>query len=122
MLKHCSKYSLLESSDFCFFLIRFQIIFLKYQIVPNTRGGGGGSNPIFAHGKMCFPIFSHGEKWGKKYMEREGNEYFSLSFHILFFPFSPWGKMGKHTFFHGQKWGWTPPNTCRIIFSGTKYI
>ena len=55
--------------------------------------GGGGSNPIFAHGKMCvFPFFSHGEKWGKQYMEREGNEYFSLSFHILFSHFS----MGKN--------------------------
>ena len=65
---------------------------------------GGGSNPIFAHRKnVVFPIFSRG---GKKYMEREGNEYFSLSFHILF---SPWGKMGKHTFFHGQKRGLDPP-------------
>ena len=44
---------------------------------------------------MCFPIFSHGEKWGKKYMEREGNEYFSLSFHMLFFPFFSMGKNGK---------------------------
>ena len=55
----------------------------------NISNLGGGSNPIFAHGKMCvFP-------WGKKYMEREGNEYFSLSFHILFFPFFPMGKNGK---------------------------
>ena len=57
---------------------------------------------------------------GKKYMEREGNEYFSLSFHILFSHFSPWGKLGKHTFFHGQKWCWTPPtsllqkSSCRV--------
>ena len=27
-------------------------------------------------------------------MEREGNEYFSLSFHIPFFPIFPWAKMG----------------------------
>ena len=69
----------------------------------------GGVQPHFCSWKnVCFPIFSRGEKWGKKYMEREGNEYFSLSFHILFFPFFPMGKMGKRTFFHGQKWGWTP--------------
>ena len=75
-----------------------------YQVIA---WGGGGSNPIFAHGKMCvFPIFPHGEKWEKKYMERKGKVFISLSFHILF---SPWEKMGKHTFFHGQKWGWTPP-------------
>ena len=46
---------------------------------------GGGVQPHFYPWKnVCFPIFSHGEKWRKKYMEREGNEYFSLSFHILF--------------------------------------
>ena len=48
---------------------------------------------------IVFSHFSRGEKWEKKYMERGGNDYFSLSFHILFFPF-----------FHGQKWGWTLPN------------
>ena len=80
------------------------------KIIRFNKLLGGGSNPIFSHGKMCvFPFFP----MGKKYMEREGNEYFSLSFHILFshfsiYFFSPWGKMGKHTFFHGQKWGWTP--------------
>ena len=68
--------------------------------------GGGGVQPHFCPWKN---VFSHFFPWGKKYMEREGNEYFSLSFHILFSHFSPWGKMGKHTFFHGQKWGWTPP-------------
>ena len=50
----------------------------------------GGSNPIFAHGKnVSFPIFPH----GKKYMEREGNEYFSIYFFFHFFPFSPLAKM-----------------------------
>ena len=66
--------------------------------------GGGWSNPIFAHGKC---VFFHFFPWGKKYMEREGNEYFSLSFHN--------GKMGKHTFFHGQKWDWTPPPKLSYI-------
>ena len=78
----------------------------RFENILLDLNNEGGSNPIFAHGKMCFPIFSHGEK----YMEREGNEYFSLSFHILFSHFSPWGKMGKHTLFHGQRWGWTPLN------------
>ena len=63
-----------------------------------------------------------GEKWEKKYMEREGNEYFSLSFHILFFPFFPWGKMGKHTFFHGQKWGWNPPHIIIYRYNYIHYI
>ena len=70
----------------------------------------GGVQPHFCPRKnVCFPIFSHGEKWGKKYMEREGNEYFSLSFHILFFPFFPMGKGGKTHIFPWQKWDWTPP-------------
>ena len=67
--------------------------------------GGGESNPIFAHGKMCvFPFFPMG-KTGK---EREKYSFPSLS--IYPYPhFSPWEKMGKHTFFHWQKWGWSPP-------------
>ena len=40
------------------------------------------------------------------YMERKGNEYFSLFFHILF---SPWGKIGKDTFFPWEKVGLSPP-------------
>ena len=98
---------------------------------------GGGANPIFAHGKMCvfpffpmgkkvygkrgkwllfplfpytfFPIFPHGEEWGKKYMEREGNEYFSLSFHILFSPFFPMGEKWENTYFSMGKNGVGPP-------------
>ena len=71
---------------------------------------GGGSNPIFAHGKMCvFPFFPM-EKNGKKSIWKEREKYSFPSLSIYFFPhFSPWEKMGKHTFFHGQKWGWTPP-------------
>ena len=70
----------------------------------------GGSNPIFAHGKMCvFPFFPMGKNGEKSiWKEREMNTFPFLS--IYFFShFSQWGKMGKHTFFHGQKWGWTPP-------------
>ena len=77
---------------------------------------GGGPTPFLPMGKLClfpfFPIFPM-EKMGKKYMEREGNEYFSLFFRILF---SPWGKMGKDTFSHGQKWCWTPQKGANPIF------
>ena len=61
----------------------------------------GGPTPFLPTGKLClFPFLP----MGKKYMEREENEYFSLFFHIFFFHFS-----------HGQKWGWTPPNLCGAI-------
>ena len=71
---------------------------------------GEGVQPHFCPWEnVCFPILPHGEKWEKKYMEREGKVFISLSFHTLFPHFSPWEKVGKHSFFHGQKWGWTPP-------------
>ena len=35
--------------------------------------GGGGSNPIFPQDTPKFE-FGGGQKWGKKYMEREGNK------------------------------------------------
>ena len=55
----------------------------------------GGSNPIFAHGKMCvfpfFPMRKNGEK--SIWKEREMNTFPFLS--IYFFShFSPWGKIG----------------------------
>ena len=68
------------------------------------------------------------EKWGTKYMEREGNEYFppwgkmgkkvyregneyfSLSFHILFFSFFPMGKNGKTHIFPWANMGLDPPH------------
>ena len=89
--------------------------FRSDEVCKNTETiGGGGSNPIFAHGKIVsFPIFPHGKKWGKKYMEREGNEYFSLFFLILFFPFFPMGKNGKRHIFPWAKMGLDPPpNNC----------
>ena len=68
--------------------VQFNMYILNIQVL-------GGSNSIFARGKICvFPFFP----MGKKYMEREGNEYFPLSFHILFSHFSPWGKMGKKVY------------------------
>ena len=76
------------------------------QRVSNGGGGGGRSNPIFAHGKMCvFPFFPMGKNGEKSiWKEREMNTfpflciYFILSIYFI-----------QHTFFHGQKWGWTPP-------------
>ena len=92
--------------------------------------------PIFSHGEngetsiwkeremntfpslfiYFFSHFPHGEKWGKKYMESEGNEYFSLSFHILFFPFFPMGKNGKTHIFPWAKMGLDPPPINRVMF------
>ena len=69
----------------------------------------GGPTPFLPMGKLClFPFFP----MGKKYMEREGNEYFFLFFHILF---SPWGKMGERQIFPMGKSGVGPPQDVRKI-------
>ena len=48
----------------------------------NAQNLGGGVQPYFCPWENCvFSHFSPWEKMGKKYMEREGNEYFSLFFH-----------------------------------------
>ena len=100
--------------------INLKLLYLVMFIMSVILGGGGGSNPIFAHGKnVSFRIFAHGKKWGKKYMEREGNEYFSFSFHILFFPFFPMGKNGEKwedTFFPWAKMGLDTPPPPYIMF------
>ena len=56
-----------------------------------------GSNPIFAHGKN-----------GKKSIWKKREKYSFPSFHILFSPFFPWGKMGKDNFPMGKN-GVGPP-------------
>ena len=91
------------------------------HIVGGGGGGGGGVQPHFCPWKnVSFPISSHGEKWGKKYMEREGNEYFSLSFHILFFPFFfSHGEKWENTHFSMGKNGVGPPN---IVYKFTRYV
>ena len=77
--------------------------------------GGGGPTPFLPMGKLClFPFFP----MGKKYMEREGNEYFSLFFHILFFPFFPMGKNGKRHIFPMGKNGVGPPSSTRLVIWG----
>ena len=73
-------------------------------------GGGEGPTPLLLMEKCVFShFFPMGKNGGKKYMEREGNEYCSLSFHILFFPFVPIGKNGKAHIFPWAKMGLDPP-------------
>ena len=86
-IPHCLKNSSVYPSKYYIFVI----------------GGGGGSNPSFAHGKnVSFPIFPHGEKsiWKK----REKYSFPSLS--IYFFPM---GKSGKRHNFPMGKNGVGPP-------------
>ena len=44
-----------------------------HNTVCNTLGIGGGSNPIFPQDTLKFG-FGDGQKWGKKYLKREGNK------------------------------------------------
>ena len=72
-----------------------------------------GVQPHFCPWKnVCFPIFPHGEKWGKKVYGKRGK---SIHFPLFPYTFFPMGKMGKHTFFHGQKWGWIPSPQLLLI-------
>ena len=60
---------------------RFKMLSFK---IPNKKWG---VQPHFCPWKnVCFPIFPHGEKWEKKYMEREGKVFICFSLHILFSP------------------------------------
>ena len=45
----------------------------QFMLTQYLGGGGGGSNPIFPQDTPKFG-FGDGQKWGKKYMEREGNK------------------------------------------------
>ena len=86
--------------------------------------GGGGSNPIFGHGKMCvFPFFPM-EKNGEKsiWKEREMNTFPFLS--IYFFPIFPMGKNGKTHIFPWAKMGLDPPRppiNQNLLFSKESY-
>ena len=72
--------------------------------------------------KFFFSIFPHGEKWKKKYMEREGKVFISLSFHILFSPFFPMGKNGKTHIFPWAKMGLDPPPPRTLILNNNSKI
>ena len=68
--------------------------------------GGGGSNPIFAHGKMCvFPFFPMGKN-GKKVYGKRGK---SIHFPLFPYTFFPMGKNGKTHIFPWAKMGLDPP-------------
>ena len=72
--------------------------------IVNTRCnilGGGGSNPIFAQDTPKFG-FGDGQKWGKKYMKREGNKVsiFKIEKIPIFAHHAP-----KFGFGDGKKWG-----------------
>ena len=73
----------------------------------------GGSNPIFAHGKMCvFPFFPMGKNGEKSiWKEREMN---------TFFPIFPHGEKWENTHFSMGKNGVGPPSICH--FSGFHFI
>ena len=43
----------------------------KLSYYNEYKSWGGGSNPIFAHPQILISMCL-GKKWGKKYMEREG--------------------------------------------------
>ena len=76
--------------------------------------GGGRVQPHFCPWKnLCFSIFPHGEKWEKKYMERKGKVFISLSFHILFSPWKKW----ENTHFSMGKNGVGPPPPPIILFN-----
>ena len=83
-------------------------------MVQTTRNKcrGGGSNPIFANGKMClFPFFPM-RKNGKKSIWKKREKYSFPSISIYFFPIFPMGKMGKDTIFPWVKMGLDPPPQC----------
>ena len=70
---------------------------------------GGGSNPIFAHGKMyVFPFFPMGKN-GKKSIWKEREKYSFPSLSIYFFPIFPHGKKWENTHFSIGKNGVGPP-------------
>ena len=77
----------------------------------------GGPTPFLSMEKCVFSHFFPWGKMGKKYMEREGNEYFSLSFHIIFFPFFPMGKNGKTHIFPWAEMGLDPPTPYALLQS-----
>ena len=71
---------------------------------------GGGVQPHFCEWENC--VFSHFSPWEKSiWKEREMNTFPSFSIYSFpIFPHGEkWGKWEKAHFSHGQKWGWTLP-------------
>ena len=68
----------------------------RSSIYARLSSNWGGVQPHFCPWKnVCFPIFSHGEKWEKSiWKEREMNTFASLSIHF-FSIFPHWEKWGK---------------------------
>ena len=74
-----------ESSCYAYIYCYFYMFTRLYKSLKYK----GGSNPIFAHGKMCvFPFFPM-RKNGKKSIWKEREKYSFPSLSIYFFPFFP---------------------------------
>ena len=71
--------------------------------------GGGGSNPIFPHGKCVFSYFSPWGKMGKKVHGKRGKSIHFFLFPYSFFPIFPHGKKWENTHFSMGKNGIGPP-------------
>ena len=69
----------------------------------------GGSNPIFAYGKMCVFHFSPWGKLGKKVYGKRGKSIHFPLFPYTFFPIFPHGKKWENTHFSMGKNGVGPP-------------
>ena len=86
------------------------------------RIGGGGPTPFLPMEKCVFPFFPMGKNGEKKYMERKGKVFISLSFHILFFPIFPHGKKWENTHFSMGKNGVGPPPELSHAFDLTLLV
>ena len=107
---------------YCIMYILENILYKCITTYQNLKVILGGPTPFLPMQKCVFPytffpIFPHGEKWEKKYMERKGKVFISLSFHILFSPFFPMGNNGKTHIFPWAKMGLDPPPPHFLHFS-----
>ena len=96
-------YVIYRVTVYCFVI---RIMFPKKSV---KNWGGGASNPIFAHGKMCVFPFSPWGKMGKKVYGKKGKSIHFPLFPYTFFPIFPHGKNGKTRIFPWAKMGLDPP-------------
>ena len=81
---------------------------LLHKIYSNWYYREGGPTPFLPMENVCFPIFSHGEKWEKSiWKEREKYSFPSLS--IYFFPIFPHEKKWENKHFSMGKNRVGPP-------------